>query len=187
EEKTWAKEVAAEHALFDVQLEPDLEQADFSGLHVHDFQVDSMTGDCGQGLTVRLVCSCGETREYVRQCGHEWGGWTVALGATTEAEGRMERHCAGCGKTETRTLSRLTDADGDGYDDETGEFAGPVSLFFAEDSGSEPGGNVEDSSAWPTWAVVLVIVLSCLLAVGAVLVAIFLPRPKDGEKGKNGE
>ena len=44
------------------------------------------------------------TRVATEAIGHHWGKWAVVLKATETAEGREERTCSVCGKTESRAI-----------------------------------------------------------------------------------
>ena len=66
---------------------------------------------CGDGGMYELAvyCTiCGKelhrTRVVTEAVGHHWGKWAVVLKATETAEGREERTCSVCGKTESRAI-----------------------------------------------------------------------------------
>ena len=66
---------------------------------------------CGAGGMYELAvyCTiCGKelhrTRVATEAVGHHWGKWAVVLKATETAEGREERTCSVCGKTESRAI-----------------------------------------------------------------------------------
>ena len=66
---------------------------------------------CGDGGMYELAvyCTiCGKelhrTRVATEAVGHHWGKWAVVLKATETAEGREERTCSVCGKTESRAI-----------------------------------------------------------------------------------
>lgn len=43
--------------------------------------------------------------------GHDWGGWEVTTKATVDREGVETRTCSRCGKTQTRAIAKLQEAD----------------------------------------------------------------------------
>ena len=160
-----------------------VDEADLSGVHVHEFLVETVEGTCEEGVTYRFSCACGEHYEYTRTADHEWGAWETETFPTLEKEGVMVRHCTKCGKTDTHSIAKLTDADGDGYDDETYALAGPISLFYSEDYSNVPVKEEmtaqTESSGFPTWAIVAIAVSASLIA--ALLTVLILTR-KKGKK-----
>ena len=65
--------------------------------------------DFGGRYEVAVYCTiCGRelyrTNIATEAAGHRWGEWTVVQKATETAEGREDRRCSVCGKTETRAI-----------------------------------------------------------------------------------
>lgn len=137
------------------------------------------------GKTQGSRCSrCGavlQAQTDIPAKGHSYGSWTVITPATTEVEGKSQRTCSACGKTEEKTVSKLTQAT-----EPTVEATAPQD----EPTQSEPDQPIQPSQADPdpapqqpekkvnpvTWVVIGVVAV--VLAADAVAGAAFLRRRK---------
>ncbi len=179
EEKKWLTTVAIGKGIQNEGTDVDLEQADLSGIHVHDFRCETVEGDCETGTVYRFSCSCGEDYEYTVTGDHAWGVWETVTMPTLEKEGVRARHCTKCGKAETQIIEKLTDADGDGYDDTTLTLAGPVSVFYGDEYTNIPGdASGKTQEGWPLWLIILAAVLAFLLVGGIVILIILIVKRK---------
>ena len=142
-----------------------------------------------------MTCACGSVSEYRTTAPHEWGPWEIRSIATLLEEGRMVRRCTRCGKEETRTTPCQTDADGDGFDDESGMIINPIS-FFVEEAETEPEPVIEPTlepvtepsepgenaaPAMSVWLIVLLVACAVLTLAGAIaliLVLVFRKKKK---------
>ncbi len=78
--------------------------------HVHKYTSAITTQPtCGKEGVKTFTCTCGSsyTEAIAKLAAHTWGAWKVTKAATYEAEGREERSCSVCKKTEGRVISKL--------------------------------------------------------------------------------
>lgn len=77
--------------------------------HTHSYTSKTIKATCTSGGYTVHTCSCGisYTDSYTEATGHKWGSWTTVKKATTSSEGRKERTCSSCGKTESKTIAKL--------------------------------------------------------------------------------
>lgn len=77
--------------------------------HSHSYSSKTIKATCtGGGYTVH-TCSCGAsyTDSYTDATGHRWSDWKTVKKATTSSEGRKQRTCSSCGKTESKTIAKV--------------------------------------------------------------------------------
>lgn len=55
------------------------------------------------------ACKYSYTDSETSATGHNWGAWTTTKEPTTTSTGTATRKCSACGKTETKTLDKLTE------------------------------------------------------------------------------
>lgn len=88
------------------------EEINCNGNHTPATQPGKAATCTAEGLSDGSYCSvCGEvlkTQTAIGAKGHSYGEWTVVTPATTEAEGKSQRTCSACGRTEEKTVSNLT-------------------------------------------------------------------------------
>lgn len=78
--------------------------------HTHAYSSEITTAaTCAKEGVKTFTCSCGDmyTESIAKLTTHTWGKWTVTKAATYEAEGKEERSCSVCKKTETRATAKL--------------------------------------------------------------------------------
>ena len=77
--------------------------------HSHSYSSKTVKATCtSDGYTVH-TCSCGAsyTDNYTSATGHKWSEWKTVKKATTSSEGRKQRTCSSCGKTESKTIAKV--------------------------------------------------------------------------------
>ena len=77
--------------------------------HTHSYTSKTVKATCTQdGYTVH-TCSCGAsyTDNKTASLGHSWSDWKTVKKATSSAEGRKERSCSRCGKTESKSIAKV--------------------------------------------------------------------------------
>lgn len=77
--------------------------------HSHSYSSKTVKATCtSDGYTVH-TCSCGAsyTVSYTDATGHRWSDWKTVKKATTSSEGRKQRTCSSCGKTESKTIAKV--------------------------------------------------------------------------------
>lgn len=77
--------------------------------HSHSYSSKTVKATCtSDGYTVH-ICSCGAsyTDSYTDAKGHKWSDWKTVKKATTSSEGRKQRTCSSCGKTESKTIAKV--------------------------------------------------------------------------------
>lgn len=82
--------------------------------HSHSYSSKVTKPTCTkQGYTTH-TCSCGDsyTDSYTEATGHSWSEWKTVKKATTKAEGKKERTCTSCGKTETKSIAKKKPSSG---------------------------------------------------------------------------
>ena len=135
------------------------------------------------GLTSGSYCGyCGLTLKQQEQipavC--TFGGWETVLQATTQAEGKMQRICRFCGKTEEKTIPKLTAAEEDPTEPPSTDPSQPPTETTPE---TNPGTTPQDQPEKPKNSNVLWIVFGGVAAVvvlGEVISQIY--RKKKAEK-----
>lgn len=81
--------------------------------HIHDWTKTVIAPTCtGQGYTEYVCYICQESVQdnFVNPVSHSWGSWKTVTEATEEADGKAERSCYFCGKTESRVIPMLSPA-----------------------------------------------------------------------------
>lgn len=77
--------------------------------HSHSYSSKTVKATCtSDGYTVH-TCSCGAsyTDNYTSATGHKWSEWKTVKKATTSSEGKKQRTCSSCGKTESKTIAKV--------------------------------------------------------------------------------
>lgn len=77
--------------------------------HSHSYSSKTVKATCtSDGYTVH-TCSCGTsyTDNYTDATGHRWSDWKTVKKATTSSEGKKQRTCSSCGKTESKTIAKV--------------------------------------------------------------------------------
>ncbi len=77
--------------------------------HSHSYSSKTVKATCtSDGYTVH-TCSCGDryTDSYTNATGHKWSDWKTVKKATTSSEGKKQRTCSSCGKTESKSIAKL--------------------------------------------------------------------------------
>lgn len=77
--------------------------------HSHSYSSKTVKATCtSDGYTVH-TCSCGAsyTDNYTSATGHKWSEWKTVKKATTSSEGRKQRTCSSCGKTGSKTITKV--------------------------------------------------------------------------------
>lgn len=85
-----------------------------SSSHSHSYSSKTIKATCtSDGYTVH-TCSCGAsyTDSYTDATGHRWSDWKTVKKATTSSEGRKQRTCSSCGKTESKTIAKVKSPSG---------------------------------------------------------------------------
>lgn len=77
--------------------------------HSHSYSSKTVKATCTSGGYTVHTCSCGAsyTDNYTDATGHRWSDWKIVKKATTSSEGRKQRTCSSCGKTESKTIAKV--------------------------------------------------------------------------------
>lgn len=77
--------------------------------HSHSYSSKTVKATCTSGGYTVHTCSCGAsyTDSYTDAKGHRWSDWKTVKKATTSSEGRKQRTCSSCGKTESKTIAKV--------------------------------------------------------------------------------
>lgn len=77
--------------------------------HSHSYSSKTIKATCTSGGYTVHTCSCGAsyTDSYTDATGHRWSDWKTVKKATTSSEGRKQRTCSSCGKTESKTIAKV--------------------------------------------------------------------------------
>ncbi len=77
--------------------------------HSHSYSSKTVKATCTSGGYTVHTCSCGAsyTDNYTSATGHKWSDWKTVKKATTSSEGRKQRTCSFCGKTESKTIAKV--------------------------------------------------------------------------------
>lgn len=77
--------------------------------HSHSYSSKTVKATCTSGGYTVHTCSCGAsyTDSYTDATGHRWFDWKTVKKATTSSEGRKQRTCSSCGKTESKTIAKV--------------------------------------------------------------------------------
>ena len=77
--------------------------------HSHSYSSKTVKATCTSGGYTIHTCSCGAsyTDSYTDATGHRWSDWKTVKKATTSSEGRKQRTCSSCGKTESKTIAKV--------------------------------------------------------------------------------
>lgn len=77
--------------------------------HSHSYSSKTVKATCTSGGYTVHTCSCGAsyTDSYTDATGHRWSDWKTVKKATTSSEGRKQRICSSCGKTESKTIAKV--------------------------------------------------------------------------------
>lgn len=77
--------------------------------HSHSYSSKTVKATCTSGGYTVHTCSCGAsyTDSYTDATGHRWSDWKIVKKATTSSEGRKQRTCSSCGKTESKTIAKV--------------------------------------------------------------------------------
>lgn len=77
--------------------------------HSHSYSSKTVKATCTSGGYTVHTCSCGSsyTDSYTDATGHRWSDWKTVKKATTSSEGRKQRTCSSCGKTESKTIAKV--------------------------------------------------------------------------------
>lgn len=77
--------------------------------HSHSYSSKTVKATCTSGGYTVHTCSCGAsyTDSYTDATGHRWSDWKTVKKATTSSEGRKQRTCSSCGKTESKTIAKI--------------------------------------------------------------------------------
>lgn len=77
--------------------------------HSHSYSSKTVKATCTSGGYTVHTCSCGAsyTDSYTDATGHRWSDWKTVKKATTSSEGRKQRTCSSCGKTEYKTIAKV--------------------------------------------------------------------------------
>lgn len=77
--------------------------------HSHSYSSKTIKATCTSGGYTVHTCSCGAsyTDNYTDATGHRWSDWKTVKKATTSSEGRKQRTCNSCGKTESKTIAKV--------------------------------------------------------------------------------
>lgn len=82
--------------------------------HSHSYSSKTIKATCtSDGYTIH-TCSCGAsyTDNYTDATGHRWSDWKTVKKATTSSEGKKQRTCSSCGKTESKTIAKVKSSSG---------------------------------------------------------------------------
>lgn len=82
--------------------------------HSHSYSSKTVKATCTSGGYTVHTCSCGAsyTDSYTDATGHRWSDWKTVKKATTSSEGRKQRTCSSCGKTESKTIAKVKSPSG---------------------------------------------------------------------------
>lgn len=82
--------------------------------HSHSYSSKTVKATCTSGGYTVHTCSCGAsyTDNYTDATGHRWSDWKTVKKATTSSEGRKQRSCSSCGKTESKTIAKVKSSSG---------------------------------------------------------------------------
>lgn len=82
--------------------------------HSHSYSSKTVKATCTSGGYTIYTCSCGAsyTDNYTDATGHRWSDWKTVKKATTSSEGRKQRTCSSCGKTESKTIAKVKSSSG---------------------------------------------------------------------------
>lgn len=82
--------------------------------HSHSYSSKTIKATCTSGGYTVHTCSCGAsyTDSYTDAKGHRWSDWKTVKKATTSSEGRKQRTCSSCGKTESKTIAKVKSSSG---------------------------------------------------------------------------
>lgn len=77
--------------------------------HSHSYSSKTIKATCTSGGYTVHTCSCGAsyTDSYTDATGHRWSDWKTVKKATTSSEGKKQRTCSSCGKTESKTIAKV--------------------------------------------------------------------------------
>lgn len=77
--------------------------------HSHSYSSKTVKATCTSGGYTVHTCSCGAnyTDSYTDAIGHRWSDWKTVKKATTSSEGKKQRTCSSCGKTESKTIAKV--------------------------------------------------------------------------------
>lgn len=77
--------------------------------HVHSYGKVVVKATCTKDGYTTYSCACGKqyTSDYVDKLGHKWSSWTTVKEATTSSEGKQQRTCSRCNKTESKTIDKI--------------------------------------------------------------------------------
>lgn len=77
--------------------------------HSHSYSSKTVKATCTSGGYTVHTCSCGAsyTDSYTDATGHRWSDWKTVKKSTTSSEGRKQRTCSSCGKTESKTIAKV--------------------------------------------------------------------------------
>lgn len=77
--------------------------------HSHSYSSKTVKATCTSGGYTVHTCSCGAsyTDSYTDATGHKWSDWKTVKKATTSSEGKKQRTCSSCGKTESKTIAKV--------------------------------------------------------------------------------
>lgn len=77
--------------------------------HSHSYSSKTVKATCTNGGYTVHTCSCGAsyTDSYTDATGHRWSDWKTVKKATTSSEGKKQRTCSSCGKTESKTIAKV--------------------------------------------------------------------------------
>lgn len=82
--------------------------------HSHSYSSKTVKATCTSGGYTVHTCSCGAsyTDNYTDATGHRWSDWKTVKKATTSSEGKKQRTCSSCGKTESKTIAKVKSSSG---------------------------------------------------------------------------
>ena len=77
--------------------------------HSHSYSSKTVKATCISGGYTVHTCSCGAsyTDSYTDATGHRWSDWKTVKKATTSSEGKKQRTCSSCDKTESKTIAKV--------------------------------------------------------------------------------
>lgn len=77
--------------------------------HSHSYSSKTVKATCTSGGYTVHTCSCGAsyTDSYTDATGHRWSDWKTVKKATTSSEGKKQRTCSSCGKTESKIIAKV--------------------------------------------------------------------------------
>lgn len=84
--------------------------------HSHSYSSKTVKATCTSGGYTVHTCSCGDnyTDSYTNATGHKWSDWKTVKKATTSSEGKKQRTCSSCGKTESKSIAKLQSSSSSG-------------------------------------------------------------------------